>query len=148
MKSLLYIVLSAIACLSLCAPAAAAVKIKAVVDKSQQMMHVYDATGREIYTFCASTGKVSSYSRVGTFHPYKFYPGKHYSGSYGGSMIDSVYYDGNRAIHGVDEPKNVEALCKYGTSFGCVHISKENAHTFYNLTKSYRPGEVQIIIRQ
>jgi hypothetical protein len=148
MKALMCLVFAAFLGLCLSTQAMAGTKIKAVVDKSQQMMHVYDATGREIYTFCASTGKLSSYSRVGTFHPYRFYPGKHYSGSYGGSMIDSVYYDGNRAIHGVDEPKNVEALCKYGTSFGCVHISKENARIFYNLTKSYRPGEVQIIIRQ
>ena len=148
MKGFLYAVLAVSLGLCLSSPAWAEVKVRAVVDKSEQHVYVYDGKGHLLYSWCASTGKVSSYSRTGTFRPTKYYPGKRFSGSYGGSMIDSVYYDGKRAIHGVDEPANLAALCKYGTSYGCVHVSPENAHTFNQLTKPLKPREVEIVIRQ
>jgi hypothetical protein len=129
-------------------PAYAAVKLKAVIDKSEQRMYVYDGKGTLLHNWCASTGKVSSYSRVGTFRPHRFWPGTHYSSSYGGKMIDSVYYDGNRAVHGVDDPAELEALCKYGTSYGCTHLSAEHANIFYNLVVNLKRSEVQIIVQE
>lgn len=148
MKAFLSIMLAILWGLCLSTPTLAATKIKAVVDKSDQRMYVYDDEGEMLYSFCASTGKVSTYSRVGTFHPQSFRPGKHYSGSYGGSMINSVYYDGARAVHGVEEPENIKALCHYGTSYGCTHLSIGDAKIFFDLAAKYKPSEVEIIIQQ
>lgn len=124
----------------------ASAEVKAVIDKSEQTMRVWES-GTLLYTFPASTGKLSAYTPTGTFHPTRFYAGKHISGKYGGSMIDSVYYKGIRAIHGVDEPEHLAALGKYGTSNGCTHLSAENARIFYGLARKYKPSQVTIVIQ-
>jgi len=127
-------------------PSAAHAGVKAVIDKSEQTMRVWEGD-KLLYIWPASTGKLSAYTPTGTFHPTRFYPGRHTSGKYGGSMIDSVYYKGIRAIHGVDEPEHLAALGKYGTSNGCTHLSPEHARIFYRLASKYKHSQVTIVIQ-
>src|SRR5689334_21732404 len=70
------------------APAAAGVK--AVIDKSEQRMYVWE-NGTLTYTWAASTGKKSTYTPTGTFHPYKQIR-HHISSTYGKPMAFAVYY--------------------------------------------------------
>jgi hypothetical protein len=121
--------------------------VKAVIDKSTQQMQVWEGDTL-LYTWPASTGKKSSYTPTGTFHPYKVSAGKHRSSKYGASMIDSVYYKGTRAIHGVDEPESVALLGVKGSSMGCTHLSAANAKIFYTLVQKHGFSGVTIVIQE
>ncbi len=124
------------ACIALLAAlgAPAFASVRAVIDKSEQRMRVYDGDTL-LYDWPASTGLMSSYTPTGTFHPIRFYPGTHASGKYGKNMIWSVYYKGIRAVHGVDDPSDLAALGKWGTSMGCTHLSPTNAKIFYDIAQ-------------
>lgn len=127
----------------------AATKLKAVVDKSEHQMYVYDEAGKLLYQWDASTG--GAYTPTGTWHVTGFSAGMHHSSKYGTRMYWTVYYEpadgtARRAVHGISDAANVAALGKSSAGMGCVHLSVEDSKTFYNLAAQYKHREVAIVI--
>ncbi len=118
--------------------------IRAVIDKSEQRMYVY-LDGNLHYTWLASTGKKSTYTPTGTFHPYKRLK-HHISSTYGKPMAWAVYYKGTRAIHGTDGLD--DALLGSPASMGCTHITNDQAKIFYGLVEKYGNAGVTIVIQE
>lgn len=139
----------AVLILCMCGATPSTAGVKAVIDKSDQLMFVW-VDGIFRYVWLASTGKKSAYTPTGQFHPTRFYPGVHQSSKYGSNMYWTVYYEvrGVRAVHGVDKLEDLEALGNYGTSYGCTHLTVEHAKLFYDLTQSYKRSQVEIIIQE
>lgn len=147
MKRLLGIVAALALCVGGATPSMA--EVTAVVDKSDQLMFVW-VDGIFRYAWLASTGEKSTYTPEGNYHPTRFYPGVHKSSKYGDNMYWTVYYEvkGVRAVHGVDKPEDLKALGNYGTSYGCVHLSPENAKIFYDLAQAHKRSQVKITIQE
>lgn len=111
-----------------------------VVDKSEQRMSVSE-NGKHLYTWKVSTGKSDRWTHNGTFGVQSLSP-KHRSRKYNNSpMPHSIFYDGNRAIHGTDY------VGKLGRrdSMGCVRLHRANAMTLFNLIKDRRRDLVIVI---
>ena len=121
--------------------------VKAVIDKSEQRMQVWKGDTL-LYTWPASTGKKSAYTPTGTFYVQRYWAGEHNSSKYGTKMIDTVYYDGTRAIHGIDDPDKLALIGVQGVSMGCTVLSPQHAKIFFDLARSHKTSQVKIVIQQ
>lgn len=103
-------------------------KIEAVVDKSEQKMYV-SQNGKHLYTWDVSTGKKLSWTHNGTFGIQslrRMWYSKKYHHS---PMPYSIFYDGDRAIHGTDSIKKLGRQA----SMGCVRLHPENAGILFGM---------------
>lgn len=118
--------------------------VMVVVDKSEQLMHVYQ-DGSELYTWKVSTGLRDSWTPTGTFRV-QLLDANHYSSKYGNAPMPwAVFFNGNVAVHGT-----IAANYQYlggRASHGCVRLHQTNAKTFFGLVQSVGPGNVQIIVQ-
>lgn len=120
--------------------------VRAIIDKSEQRMYVY-VNEKLTHVWLASTGAKSAYTPTGTFHPQSF-DATHVSSIYGDPMPYSVFYKGDRAVHGTVDPEKIPLLGVRGSSMGCTHLSVEDAKTFYQLASKYKPRNVTIKIQE
>lgn len=128
MRSLRYILGAMLLCSPLVLSATATAGVKAVIDKSEQTMSV-SQNGTHLYTWKVSTGKKLRWTHNGTFGMQSM-DADHFSSRYNNAaMPHSVFYDGNRAIHGTDKVWRLG----YQDSMGCVRLSRQNAKIFFNL---------------
>lgn len=134
-----FFALVALVAASLALPAYAGVLI--VIDRGSQSMTV-SVNGTVQYRWVVSTGQGWNWTRPGTFGVQSM-KRMHYSSRYNNApMPHSIFYDGNRAIHGTT---HVERL---GTqaSKGCVRLAPGNAATLYALVANNR-NNTRIIVR-
>ncbi len=118
--------------------------VKAVVDKSQQQIYVYQ-DGSLLYKWDVSTGKSGHTTQGGTFGVQSM-DADHHSSIYGGAWMPwAVFFNGNIAVHGT-----YKANYRYlggVASHGCVRLTQEHAKIFYHLVQSIGPGNVTIIVQ-
>jgi len=102
--------------------------ITVVVDKSEQRMSV-SQNGQHLYTWEVTTGRKMGWTHNGTFGIQDLRR-TWYSTRYNNApMPFSIFYDGNRAIHGTD---NVKMLGQRGSK-GCVRLSRKNAKILFEM---------------
>src|SRR3569832_2236314 len=143
MRAFQLFVLSLVLCLVAAFPAQAGVK--AVIDKSEQLMYVYENGVLAYPPWDVSTGLKDTYTPTGTFHPYKTYA-HHISATYGKPMVWAVYYKGTRAIHGTDGTEDGKLGKR--ASMGCTHTTNEHAKIFFDLAYKYGFANTTIVIQQ
>jgi lipoprotein-anchoring transpeptidase ErfK/SrfK len=121
---------------------ATASTVKALVDLSQQRMHVF-VEGKKKYTWTVSTGKKGWRTKPGFYTPFaqrkKFYSTKWRMSLPYLTMIGS---DGT-AIHGT----HLTGKLGRPASHGCIRLSVANAAKFYKLVESYGMWSTQVEVR-
>jgi lipoprotein-anchoring transpeptidase ErfK/SrfK len=112
-------------------------EVSIAVDLSSKRMTVH--VGREKrYTWNVATGPGQS-TRAGTFSVQSL-SADHYSSIYNNEpMPHSIFYDGNRAIHGTNKK-----LSGHETH-GCIALSPSNAAALFKLV-SQNEGRTRIIV--
>ena len=107
-------------------------RIKAIVDKSQQKMRVYQG-GRHLYTWAVSTGRKGYGTPTGTWSVKRMHR-EYYSKKYDGApMPHSLFYNGGFAVHGTYSVKRLGRPA----SHGCVRLAPNNARRLYNLVERH-----------
>ncbi len=121
---------------------ASASTVKALVDLSQQRMHVF-VEGKKKYTWVVSTGKKGWRTKPGFYTPFaqrrRFYSSKWRMSLPYLTMIGS---DGT-AIHGTYRTSKLGRPA----SHGCIRLSVGNAAKFYKLVKNYGMWSTQVEVR-
>ena len=103
-------------------------RIKVVVDKSSQLMNVYQGR-RKLYTWAVSTGRKGHGTPTGTWSVKRMHR-EYYSKKYNNApMPHSMFYYGGFAVHGTYDTKRLGRPA----SRGCVRLAPGNARTLYNL---------------
>ncbi|RBI84030.1 L,D-transpeptidase [Rhodosalinus halophilus] len=122
--------------------AAAAVKLEARVDLSDQLMTVR-LEGETIATWPVSTARPGKVTPTGTFRPQALSP-DHRSTLYDGAPMPwSIFFHGNYAIHGTDQVDRLGAPA----SAGCIRLAPENARILFNLVREVGMDAVRIVIQ-
>lgn len=120
---------------------AAAASIRIVVDKSTQTMQVMK-DGTLLYKWSVSTGTTDRRTPNGTFRVQSF-DENHFSSLYNNApMPHSIFYDGNRAIHGTTKESRLGSR----DSKGCVRLSRANARILFALVQKYE-SSTRIVIQ-
>ena len=104
--------------------------IIAVVDKSDQKLHLYE-NGLKKHSWEVSTARKGKVTPTGTWNA-KWLSKYHKSTIYNNApMPYSIFYNGNFAIHGTDQ------IGRLGTpaSSGCVRLHPENAAVLYAMVE-------------
>ena len=104
--------------------------IIAVVDKSDQKLHLYE-NGLKKYSWEVSTARKGKVTPTGTWNA-QWLSKYHKSSIYNNApMPYAIFYDGNFAIHGTDQ------IGRLGTpaSSGCVRLHPENAAVLYAMVE-------------
>jgi lipoprotein-anchoring transpeptidase ErfK/SrfK len=104
--------------------------IIAVVDKSDQKLHLYE-NGLKKYSWEVSTARKGKVTPTGTWNA-QWLSKHHKSSIYNNApMPYSIFYHGNFAIHGTDQ------IGRLGTpaSSGCVRLHPENAAVLYAMVE-------------
>jgi lipoprotein-anchoring transpeptidase ErfK/SrfK len=104
--------------------------IIAVVDKSDQKLHLYE-NGLKKYSWEVSTARKGKVTPTGTWNA-QWLSKHHKSSLYNNApMPYAIFYDGNFAIHGTDQ------IGRLGTpaSSGCVRLHPENAAVLYAMVE-------------
>ena len=104
--------------------------IIAVVDKSDQKLHLYE-NGLKKHSWEVSTARKGKATPTGTWNA-QWLSKHHKSSIYNNApMPYSIFYNGNFAIHGTDQ------IGKLGTpaSSGCVRLHPENAAVLYAMVE-------------
>ena len=104
--------------------------IIAVVDKSDQKLHLYE-NGLKKHSWEVSTARKGKVTPTGTWNA-KWLSKYHKSSIYNNApMPYSIFYNGNSAIHGTDQ------IGRLGTpaSSGCVRLHPENAAVLYAMVE-------------
>jgi len=104
--------------------------IIAVVDKSDQKLHLYE-NGLKKYSWEVSTARKGKVTPTGTWNA-QWLSKHHKSSIYNNApMPYAIFYDGNFAIHGTDQ------IGRLGTpaSSGCVRLHPENAAVLYAMVE-------------
>jgi lipoprotein-anchoring transpeptidase ErfK/SrfK len=140
-----YRLLAIVVAIVSCAFASAAVAgVRAVVDKSDQQMLVYQ-DGALLYTWDVSTGVQWSWTPAGTFSP-TWLDRHHRSHKYGNAPMPwSVFFNGGIAVHGT-VPSNYGLLGQQA-SHGCVRLHQDNAKIFFDLVKSVGMSNTIIVVQ-
>jgi len=140
MKRLLFAIAALFAVSTFALPAMAA-KVDITISRASQTMTV-KVDGAVKYNWAVSTGKSLSWTRAGTFGVQSLSP-NHRSSLYNWApMPHSIFYDGNRAIHGTDHVSQLGSRA----SHGCVRLSRGHAATLYALVSNNR-GNTRIVVR-
>jgi lipoprotein-anchoring transpeptidase ErfK/SrfK len=114
--------------LSLVSSKSASADIAVRIDLSRQTMNV-DVDGAHFATWAVSTARPGYRTPVGNFRPIVL-DRMHRSSIYENApMPYSVFFDGNFAIHGTTEIRNLGRP----VSHGCVRLHPANAQALYNL---------------
>lgn len=114
--------------------------MKIVVDKSDQVMRVYEDS-QPMYAWEVSTGVKDSWTPNGTFG-IQFLDADHYSSIYGNApMPYSIFFNGNVAIHGTTSIGELGARA----SHGCVRLDPAHAKLLFSLVQ--QSTKVVIIVR-
>jgi lipoprotein-anchoring transpeptidase ErfK/SrfK len=114
--------------------------IIAVVDKSDQKLHLYE-NGLKKHSWEVSTARKGKVTPTGTWNA-KWLSKYHKSSIYNNApMPYSIFYNGNFAIHGTDQ------IGRLGTpaSSGCVRLHPENAAVLYAMVE--RVGRSDFAVR-
>ena len=104
--------------------------IIAVVDKSDQKLHLYE-NGLKKYSWEVSTARKGKVTPTGTWNA-QWLSKHHKSSIYNNApMPYSIFYHGNFAIHGTDQ------ISRLGmpASSGCVRLHPENAAVLYAMVE-------------
>ena len=104
--------------------------IIAVVDKSDQKLHLYE-NGLKKHSWEVSTARKGKVTPTGTWNA-QWLSKHHKSSIYNNApMPYSIFYNGNFAIHGTDQ------IGRLGTpaSSGCVRLHPENAAVLYAMVE-------------
>jgi lipoprotein-anchoring transpeptidase ErfK/SrfK len=104
--------------------------IIAVVDKSDQKLHLYE-NGLKKHSWDVSTARKGKVTPTGTWNA-QWLSKHHKSSIYNNApMPYSIFYNGNFAIHGTDQ------IGRLGTpvSSGCVRLHPENAAVLYAMVE-------------
>ena len=110
---------------------------------SQQTMNVY-VDGAHLAAWAVSTARPGYRTPVGTFQPYHLEK-MHYSTLYDYTpMPHSMFFDGNFAIHGTSETRNLGRA----VSHGCVRLRRDNARTLFDLVTRHGRANTTITIMQ
>ena len=112
---------------------ALAASVTISVDRSEQLMRV-SVDGVHKYTWPVSTGRKYRWTRPGRFgvQSMKVF---HRSTIYNNApMPHSIFYDGNRAIHGTSDVKRLGTRA----SHGCIRLLKKNARALFALVRENR----------
>lgn len=121
--------------------AAVNAKVVAVVDISDQTMHV-SVAGRPTFLWKVSTAGDGYITPTGAFKPYRMHE-MWYSKKYDNApMPHSVFYSGGYAIHATP---HVQRLGR-PASHGCVRLSPKNAEAFYQTVEVFGPNNTHIMI--
>jgi lipoprotein-anchoring transpeptidase ErfK/SrfK len=116
--------------------------LRIVIDKSEQLMRVYDGDDR-IYSWAVSTGQRLSWTPNGTFHV-QWLHADHYSSRYNGAPMPwSIFFNGNIAIHGTGATRQLGSRA----SHGCVRLSVDHAQTLYRLVQQVGTRNVTIVVK-
>jgi lipoprotein-anchoring transpeptidase ErfK/SrfK len=114
--------------------------IIAVVDKSDQKLHLYE-NGLKKHSWEVSTARKGKATPTGTWNA-QWLSKYHKSSIYNNApMPYSIFYNGNFAIHGTDQ------IDRLGTpaSSGCVRLHPENAAVLYAMVE--RVGRSDFAVR-
>ena len=114
--------------------------IIAVVDKSDQKLHLYE-NGLKKHSWEVSTARKGKVTPTGTWNA-QWLSKYHKSSIYNNApMPYSIFYNGNFAIHGTDQ------IGRLGTpaSSGCVRLHPENAAVLYAMVE--RVGRSDFAVR-
>ncbi len=135
---LLFLCISAVS-----APQAATAGLLIKVDRSQQIMRVYEY-GELIYVWPVSTGRRGYTTPTGSFRPYSLRRHHRSSKYYNAPMPFSIFYRGGYAIHGTD------AVSRLGrtASHGCIRLHISNARRLFNMVKDYGNSSTRIIVHR
>ena len=112
----------------------------AVVDKSDQKLHLYE-NGLKKHSWKVSTARKGKVTPTGTWNA-QWLSKYHKSSIYNNApMPYSIFYNGNFAIHGTDQ------IGRLGTpaSSGCVRLHPENAAVLYAMVE--RVGKSDFAVR-
>ena len=121
-------------------PALAGVQV--TISRASQTMRV-SVDGAAKYTWAVSTGQRDSWTPGGTFRVQGL-DRYHRSSKYNNApMPHSIFYDGDRAIHGTT---HVGQLGNRATH-GCVRLAPGNAAALFALVQKYGTGSVRIIVQ-
>lgn len=110
------------------------------VDKSAQRMQVM-VDGESRHRFVVSTGLAGG-PPVGTYRPQRLERVWHSRLFNMAPMPYSVFFDGNYAIHGTNQIKQLGRRA----SKGCVRLHPDNAAILFNLVKQHGMANTRIII--
>ena len=128
-------------CTILFAFPAAAAKVEARIDISQQRMYV-KVNGRNVHTWKVSTGRAGYRTPTGTYRPQRL-ERDWYSRKYDNApMPHSVFFYGGYAIHGTTSVRNLGRPA----SHGCVRLHPSNAATLYSYIRKYGMGNARVIV--
>ena len=114
--------------------------IIAIVDKSDQKLHLYE-NGLKKHSWEVSTARKGKVTPTGTWNA-QWLSKHHKSSIYNNApMPYSIFYNGNFAIHGTDQ------IGRLGTpaSSGCVRLHPENAAVLYAMVE--RVGKSDFAVR-
>jgi lipoprotein-anchoring transpeptidase ErfK/SrfK len=104
--------------------------IIAVVDKSDQKLHLYE-NGLKKYSWEVSTARKGKVTPTGTWNA-QWLSKHHKSSLYNNApMPYSIFYHGNFAIHGTDQISRLGAPA----SSGCIRLHPENAAVLYAMVE-------------
>jgi len=104
--------------------------IIAVVDKSDQKLHLYE-NGLKKYSWEVSTARKGKVTPTGTWNA-QWLSKHHKSSLYNNApMPYSIFYHGNFAIHGTDQISRLGVPA----SSGCVRLHPENAAVLYAMVE-------------
>lgn len=135
--------LAIVAALALLAPTAVhAAPLEIVVFLSSQRMMILE-NGETTHEFIISSGKLGKTTPTGIFTP-QFLSRHHKSSLYDDApMPNSIFYDGNYAIHGTYQ----ESKLGGEASMGCIRLSVEDSKIPFQLVQEYglHNTEVRIV---
>jgi lipoprotein-anchoring transpeptidase ErfK/SrfK len=121
--------------------AAAAPRVEARIDISEQRMRVY-VNGVSRYTWAVSTGRGRYRTPTGTWRP-TFLSRYHRSSRYDNApMPFSVFFFRGYAVHGTDQVSRLGQPA----SHGCVRLHPNNASTFFRLVQRYGRASTRITV--
>jgi L,D-transpeptidase catalytic domain len=122
------VLLAAMAILFMASPTLA--NVLAVIDTRSQTMTV-SKDGERLWIWKVSTGRPGYLTPSGTFHP-TFLDPDHASSKYESAPMPwSVFFNGDVAIHGTIEVRNLGRA----VSHGCVRLHPSHAEEFYQLVQ-------------
>ena len=105
---------------------------------SKRMRVIVDRKVRYTWTVATGPGRMT---RPGTFGVQSL-DADHYSSKYGNEpMPHSIFYDGNRAVHGTSKK-----LAGHQTH-GCIALSRRNAQTLFELVRQNARSATIIVER-
>lgn len=139
MRNALWMILAA-TFIAITAPSAYA-DVRVDVYRDSQTMQIR-IDGVHTYTWAVSTGLKRSWTHPGTFRPFWLHR-RHYSSRYNNApMPYSIFYDGNRAIHGTTAVGHLGSRA----SKGCVRLAIEHAALLFDLVRQHGKENTLVVV--